>query len=160
MSLKDVLSYASFIPWILYFIEIMLYRIGIVETYELNQNKYLQHINKHLFSSINIKELLLFSIFLIFLQNKNETVLMILFPTIYLYLLIDFFYGLANDCKKIKYKSLMVQSVLVVVLIVSLFILKIIELNTAYILMFISSIFSAFLMFIFCSITKTLRGDK
>lgn len=156
MNIKLILKYATFVPWILYFIEIMFYRIGVIDKFDLDKKKYFSHINKNLFSSINVKELILFSIFLLFIQAKNTVVLEILFPVIYLYLLIDFFHTLAYDCKKLKYKNLMVQSVTVVVGIILFFAITN-HLYTTYILMFIFSILSAFLLYIFSLILKIFK---
>ncbi|MCI8497816.1 MAG: hypothetical protein HFG33_00240 [Bacilli bacterium] len=142
------LELATFIPWILYYIEIMLYRINVFEKKGENKEKYFAHMNKNFFSSINMKELLLFSIFLIFMQYENTTVLEILFSTIYLYLLIDFFNTLAVNCTKIKHKMLMVESILLLAIIIGLYFVKD-KLYTTYILMFIVSILSSFVVFAF-----------
>lgn len=142
------LKLASFIPWILYFIEIMFYRISIFDSKGKNKEKYFSYINKNLFSSLNIKELFLFFIFIIFIQYENTTVLEILFATIYIYLLIDFFHGLAYDCKKIKHKMIMVETVILLVLIIGFFLITE-HLYTTYLLMFIASILSSFLIYIF-----------
>lgn len=144
----NYIALATFIPWILYYIEIMLYRINVYEKKGENREKYFAHMDKNFFSSINMKEVLLFVIFLIFMQYENTTVEEILFSTIYLYLLIDFFHTLAADCTKIKHKVLMVESVLLLVIIIGLFLLRD-NLSTAYILMFSASILSSFIMFIF-----------
>lgn len=154
--MKEIINCLTFIPWILYFIEIILYRIGVIEDCHLEKEKYFKYLGEHLFSTINIKELILFFIFLLFLQEENNLVLEILFPVIYIYLLIDFFHTLASDCKKIKNKSLMVLSVVLVVGII-LFYLLTSKLYTTYILMFIVSILNAFLIFVFAFMTKRLR---
>ncbi len=138
----------TFIPWILYFIEIMLYRIGIIEDEKLDKKKYMKHLNNHMFSSINIPEIVLFFVFLLFMQYKKTIVLEILFPTIYLYLLINFFQSLAKDCKKIKNKIMMVLCVLLTISIIAFF-LYTNHLYTTYILMFSSSILSSFIIYIF-----------
>ncbi len=147
-----ILQYITFTPWILYFIEIMYYRSAVIERHELEKKSYFEYINKNFFKSINMKELALFCIFILFMQRENTMVLEILFPTIYLFLLIDFFHTLAYDCKKIKYKSLMVQSVIIVVGVILYFFLTK-HLYTTYNLMFIVSILSAFLMYGFSIIT-------
>lgn len=139
---------ATFIPWIIYFIEIMLYRIGVIETQGMDKKRYFKYINKNFFSSINVKEVFLFSIFVIFIQYENTTVLEMLFPAMYLYLTIDFFHSLAQDCKKIEHKSLMAISVILVVALVAFFIFKD-HLYTTYILMFAVSILSSFLIYLF-----------
>lgn len=139
---------ATFIPWIIYFIEIILYRIGVIETQGMDKKRYFKYINKNFFSSINVKEVFLFSIFVIFIQYENTTVLEMLFPAMYLYLTIDFFHSLAQDCKKIEHKSLMVISVILVVALVAFFIFKD-HLYTTYILMFAVSILSSFLIYLF-----------
>lgn len=151
---------ATFIPWILYFIEIMLYRIGVIESKNLDKKKYFKYLNENFFSSINMKELLLFSIFLIFMQYENTTVLEILFTTVYIYLLIDFFQTLAEGCKKIKYKRLMVASVILVVAIISFFLVTN-HLYTTYILMFAVSLMSSFIIYIFSlSVPKVKKASK
>lgn len=150
-----VIKYLTFVPWILYFIEIMLFRIGVIETYKLDKKKYFKHINENLFSSINIKEIVLLVIFILFMQHNNTAVLEILFATFYIYLLFDFFQTLAKYCKKIINKSLMVQSVLLVILIISFFIVTN-KLYTTYILMFAASILSSFIIYMFSFITKKL----
>lgn len=146
----------TFIPWIIYFIEIMLYRIGVIETQGLSKKKYIEHINKNLFSSVNIKELFLLLIFIIFMQYDNTMVLEILFATIYLYLTIDFFHTLAPDCKKIKHKRLMVSSVILLTLIIGFF-LYTNHLYTTYILMFAASLLSSFIIYIFAFLTRILQ---
>lgn len=154
--MDKIIKCITFIPWILYFIEIILYRIGVIETCKLNKEKYFNHMSKNMFSTINIKELILFFIFLLFLQKENTLVLEILFPVIYIYILIDFFHTLAYDCKKIKNKSLMVLSVCLVVALVLFFMITG-KLYTTYILMFIASILNAFLIYIFSWLTKPFR---
>lgn len=153
------IKYLSFVPWILYFIEIMLYRIGVVENYNLDKNKYLGHLKRNKSTTFNIKEIFLFIVFLFFKKYDNTPVLETLFSTIYICMLIDFFQELANDCKKIKNKSLMVQSVILVVSIVVLFMVTN-KLYTTYILMFIASILSAYIMYIFAVFTKILKEPK
>lgn len=150
---------ATFIPWIIYFIEIMLYRIGVIETQGMDKKKYFKYINKNFFSSINVKEVFLFSIFVIFIQYENTTVLEMLFPAMYLYLTIDFFHSLAQDCKKIEHKSLMVISVVLVVALVAFFIFKD-HLYTTYILMFAVSILSSFLVYLFSLPLAITRKSK
>lgn len=150
-----IIKYATFIPWILYFIEIMLYRIGVIESCKLDKDTYFKQINKNLFSSINIKEIVLFTIFLLFMQHNNTPVLEMLFSTFYIYLLIDFFQTLAKECKKIKNKSLMVQAVIAVSSTILFFSISN-KLYTTYILMFSASILSSFLIYIFSVITKAI----
>lgn len=142
------LKLVTFIPWILYFIEIMFYRISVFDSKGKNKDKYFSYLNKNLFSSLNIKELFLFFIFMLFIQYENTTVLEILFATMYIYLLIDFFHGLAYDCKKIKHKMLMVETVILLILIIGFFLVTG-HLYTTYILMFIVSILSSFLIYLF-----------
>ena len=154
----NYLKLATFIPWIIYFVEIMLYRIGVIETQELDKKKYFKYINKNLFSSINVKEIFLFCIFVIFVQYENTTVLEILFPAMYVYLIIDFFHTLAEHCKKIEHKSLMVLSVILIVGIVAFFIWKN-RLYTTYTLMFVVSILSSFIIYVF-SLPLTLGKKK
>ncbi len=144
----NYLKLATFIPWIIYFVEIMLYRIGVIETQGLDKKKYFHHINKNFFSSINMKEVFLFVIFMIFIQYENTTALEILFPAMYVYLLIDFFHTRAADCKKIEHKSLMVESVILLSIIIGFFIWKD-HLYTTYILMFAVSILSSFIIYLF-----------
>ena len=148
MNIGLIVKHVTFIPWILYFVEIIYYRIAIIESCNLDRKKYLNYLNKHLFTSINVKELVLLFIFIFFLLYKNTLVLEILFSAIYLFLLIDFFHTLAYDCKKIKSKSLMVASVAVLVAIILFFTITH-KLYTAYILMFLASIFNAFIIYIF-----------
>lgn len=152
----NYLKLATFIPWIIYFVEIMFYRIGVIETQELDKKKYFKYINKNLFSSINVKEIFLFCIFVIFVQYENTTVLEILFPAIYVYLLIDFFHTLAENCKKIKHKSMMALSVTLIVAIIAFFIWKN-RLYTTYTLMFVVSILSSFIIYVFSLPVKLLR---
>lgn len=151
--IAKIVKCLTFIPWILYFIEIMLYRIGVIENKKLDKEKYLKHLNNNMFSSISVPEIVLFSIFLLFLQYKKTLVLEILFPTIYIYLLINFFQTLAKDCKKIQNKLLMVLSVVLLVGIVIYF-LYTNRLYTTYILMFTSSILSSFIIYIFSLFVK------
>ena len=145
MNIGLILKYTTFIPWILYFIEIMLYRIGIIETHKLD---YFQYCKKNLFKTINFKELLLLILFIWFIFIKNTFVLEILFSATYLYLLIDFFYTLARDCKKIKHKSLMVQTVILTCSII-LFFMFTNKLYTTYLLMFGVSLVSSLIIYIF-----------
>ena len=156
MSITKVVKLITFIPWILYFIEIMLYRISTIEKYKLDKTKYFDFLNSNLFKAINIKVLVLFCIFIIFLQFKNTTVLEILFPAIYIYLLVDFFHVYASDCAKIKHKSLMVLSVLLLSLLILFFVFTN-HLYTTYELMFIISILSAFIMYGF---SLTIKKNK
>lgn len=137
----------TFIPWIIYFLEIMYYRIGILERNDLEKKKYFHHLNKNFFTSINMKEILLFVIFMIFIQYENTTVLEILFSAMYVYLIIDFFHTLRADCKKIEHKSLMVESIIIVGGLIAFFILKN-HLYTTYILMFAVSILSTFIIYL------------
>lgn len=146
--IQNGLKYLTFVFWILYFIEIMFYRIGVIEDVNLDRKRYLKHINKNFFSSINLKELVLFFIFIIFLQYKNTAVLEILFSAIYIYLLIDFFHTLAYDCKKIHHKMLMVQTVILVFFIIGFFMYTN-HLYTTYCLMFSVSVMNSFLMYLF-----------
>lgn len=154
--MDKIIKCLTFIPWILYFVEIIFYRIGVIETCKLNKEKYFKHMSKNMFSTINIKELMLFFIFLLFLQKDNALVLEILFPVIYIYILIDFFHTLAYDCKKIQNKLLMVLSVCLIIGLVIFFIVTD-KLYTAYILMFIASILNAFLIFAFSWLTTPFR---
>lgn len=152
-----VIKYLTFIPWILYFIEIMLYRIGVIETHKLDKDTYFKHIKENLFkSSINVKEAILFVIFILFKLSKNTPVLETLFATFYIFLLLDFFQTLAYDCKKIKYKSLMVQSVILVVLIIGFFTFTN-KLYTTYTLMFLVSLSSSFIIYGFSLVTNILK---
>lgn len=137
----------TFIPWIIYFLEIMYYRIGILEKNDLEKKKYFHHLNKNFFTSINMKEILLFVIFMIFIQYENTTVLEILFSAMYVYLIIDFFHTLRADCKKIEHKSLMIESIIIVGGLIAFFILKN-HLYTTYILMFAVSILSTFIIYL------------
>lgn len=137
----------TFIPWIIYFLEIMYYRIGILEKNDLEKKKYFHHINKNFFTSINMKEILLFVIFMIFIQYENTTVLEILFSAMYVYLIIDFFHTLRADCKKIEHKSLLIESIIIVGGLITFFILKN-HLYTTYILMFAVSILSTFIIYL------------
>jgi len=143
----------TFIPWILYFIKIMFYRIVVIENKKLDKEKYLKHLDGNMFSSINIPEIVLFSIFLIFMQYKKTLVLEMLFPTIYIYLLINFFQTLAKDCKRIQNKTFMVLSILLLMSIIGYFIYTN-RLYTTYILMFTSSILSSFIIYIFSLFVK------
>lgn len=153
MSITRIVKLVTFIPWILYFIEIMLYRISTIEKHNLDKTKYFNFLNGNLFKAINVKELVLFCMFIIFLQFKNTTVLEILFPAIYIYLLVDFFHVFASDCTKIKHKSLMVLSVILLAILILYFLLTN-HLYTTYELMFIVSILSAFVMYGFSLIIK------
>lgn len=151
--IRTIIKLLTFIPWILYFVEIIYYRIAVLESKNLNKEKYIDYINKNLFKSINMKELFLFVLFVIFMQANNTTVLEILFVAIYIYLLIDFFMTLAKDCKKINHKGIMALSItLIVVIIVNFLIFK--HLYTTYNLMFAVSIFSSFIVYIFSLIYK------
>lgn len=154
----NYLKLATFIPWIIYFVEIMFYRIGTIEKNELDKKRYFHHINKNLFASVNMKEIFLFVIFMIFIQYDNETVLEILFPAMYVYLLIDFFHTLAGSCKKIKHKGMMIESVVLIAILLVFFILKG-HLYTTYILMFAVSILSSFIIYLF-SLPLTLGKKK
>ena len=146
--ITKIITLITFIPWIIYFIEIMLYRINVIEGKDRDKRKYFKHIDQNFFSSINLKELFLFCIFIIFMQYDNTTVLEILFPAIYVYLIIDFFHTLASKCKKIQNKWLMVESVLVLLAIIIFFLITN-HLYTTYILMFIVSILSTFVIYLF-----------
>ena len=148
------IKYLTFIPWILYFIEIVFYRIGVIETCKLDKEKYFKHMKENLFSSINVKEIVLLVIFIFFIRYHNTPVLESLFATFYIYLLVDFFQTLAVDCKKIRNKSLMVQSVLLVILVISFFTVTN-KLYTTYFLMFMVSILNTFIIYIFSIIMKS-----
>ena len=147
-----VIQLLTFIPWILYYIEIMLYRITIIEGKECDREKYFKYLNKNFFNSFNVKELVLFCIFVIFMQWNNTTVLEILFPAIYIYLLINFFHSLANKCKKITDKWLMIDSVILLVVLIIYFLISG-HLFATYILMFASSLLSSFIIYLF-SLTR------
>ena len=148
-----IIKFMTFIPWILYFIKIMFYRIVVIENKKLDKENYLKHLDGNMFSSINIPEIVLFSIFLIFMQYKKTLVLEMLFPTIYIYLLINFFQTLAKDCKRIQNKTFMVLSILLLMSIIGYFIYTN-RLYTTYILMFTSSILSSFIIYIFSLFVK------
>lgn len=154
--IDTAIKFLTFVPWVIYFIEIMLYRINVIENKSFDKEKYFTYLNKNFFSSINLKELVLFSIFIIFMQYNNTTVLEILFPAIYVYLIINFFHSLAKDCTKIKNKWLMVQSVLLLSLIIVFFIVTK-HLYTTYTIMFIVSLMSSFIIYIFASILKPFK---
>ena len=151
--MSKFLTLFTTIPWILYIIEIYYYRISIIEKEKLDKKKYFNYINKNFFSSINIKELLLFFIFILFMLYGKKWVLKILIVSFYLYLLLDFFMTLAEKCKKIKYKSLMVQTIIMVGLVVLSYPF-LGKLKLTYILMFITSILSSFIIYVFSIITK------
>ena len=70
--MKLAINLFTMFPWILYVIEIYYYRIGVIETGRYNKDKYFKHLNKNLFSSINIKELVLFFIFILFMLYKKK----------------------------------------------------------------------------------------
>ena len=142
------------IPWILYFIEIYYYRISVVEKYGVSE-QYYNHINKNLFESINIKELLLFFIFIIFVQFEKVYVLKILFIFFYIYLLFDFFMTLAEKCKRIKYKFIMVQTIILCVMLIGTYV-AFNNLYLTYILMFISSILSSFIVYVFALVNNKI----
>ena len=147
LTANRIIKLVTFIPWILYYIEIMYYRIHIIESHDLNKIKYFNFINKNFFKAINIKELTLFFVFIIFTRYENTVALEILFPTIYLYLLTDFFHTYAKDCAKIEYHILMVLSVMLLVFVIMFFIITN-HLYTTYDLMFIFSILSSFIVYI------------
>jgi len=157
--IKTIIKLLTFIPWILYFVEIMYYRIAVIESKDLNKEKYLNYSNKHLFNTINTKELFLFLLFIVFMQFRRTVVLEILFTTIYIYLLIDFFMSLAASCKKIKYKSIMVQTVILIVLVI-LYFLIFNKLYTTYNLMFAFSIMSPVLVYLFSYYARKKISDK
>jgi len=157
--IRTIIKLLTFIPWILYFVEIMYYRIGVIESKGLDKEKYLNYANKHLFSTINTKELMLFLIFIIFMQSHRTVVLEILFTTIYIYLLIDFFMTLAASCKKIKYKSIMVQTVILIVLVITYFLIFN-KLYTTYNLMFAFSIISPILVYLFSLLPRNKYTTK
>lgn len=146
--IDTIIKTITFIPWIIYFIEIMLYRINVLEEKECNRDKYFKYINKNFFKSINLKELVLFTLFIIFMQYENTTVLEILFPAIYLYLTIEFFHTLQEDCTKMKNKWLMIVTVFLIVLFVAFFVWTR-HLYTTYIMMFSISLLSSFVVYIF-----------
>lgn len=139
---------ATFIPWVVYFIHIMHYRIEILESKGQNREKYFSYINKNFFSSINIKELFLFFVFLLFVKYENTTVLEILFSAMYVYLLIDFLHGPRTKGKKIQHKGLMFASLLLIAAIIGYFIISG-HLYTTYDVMFVVSIMSTFIVYIF-----------
>ena len=145
----------TMIPWILYFIEIYYYRISVIEKYGIKDGKYFNHINKNYFESINMKELMLFFIFIIFLQFGKLYVLKILFIFFYIYLLIDFFMTLAKDCKKIKHYFLMAETIILCVLLILSYVIFN-NLYITYILMFIASILSSFIIYIFALIDSKI----
>ena len=154
--MTKLITLFTVIPWILYVIEIYYYRISIIEKEKLDKNKYFKYINKNFFSSINVKELLLFFIFILFMLYGKKWVLKILIVSFYLYLLLDFFMTLAEKCKKIKYKSLMVQTIIMVGLVVLTYPIFN-KLYLTYILMFIVSILSSFIIYLFSILTKRLK---
>ena len=156
MLITKIISLITFIPWILYYIEIMLYRINIIEKENLNKEKYFKYINKNFFKSINIKELVLFCIYMCFYTFQNQLVLELLFSAIYIYLLVDFFFVYANDCTKIKNKSLMILSVILVILL-NIFFITTNHLFITYNIMFTLSILSSFVVYIFTKIIKIFK---
>ena len=147
LTINRVIKLVTFIPWILYYIEIMYYRIHMIERCDLNKAKYFNYVNKNFFKAINIKELVLFFVFIIFTRYENTVALEILFPTVYLYLLVDFFHTYANDCGKINYYILMVLSVMLLIFVIMFFIITN-HLYTTYDFMFIISILSTFIIYI------------
>ncbi len=155
--MEIMISLVTFIPWILYFIEIMLYRINVLESKKCDGKTYFDYINKNLFNSLNIRELILFCIFLIFMQYENTIVLQILFPTIYVYLLINFFQTQAEKCKKIKNKKLMVETVILLVTVLIIYLITK-HLYTTYIIMFALSLLSSFLVYAFYKIYIILKS--
>lgn len=153
MKFDKIVILVTFIPWILYFIEIMYYRIHMIEKFDLDGDKYLKYISKNLFKAINIKELILFFIFIIFSGYQSKLALKILFPTIYLYLLVDFFHTYANDCGKIRYYLMMALSVLLIIFVIIYFMITE-DLYLTYSFMFIVSVLSAFIIFLFSKAVK------
>lgn len=151
--MNKLLTIFTMIPWILYYIEIYYYRISVIEKYGTNDKKYFNHINKSFFESINIKELILFFIFIIFLQFGKVYVLKILFIFFYIYLLFDFFMTLAEKCTKIKNKFIMVQTVILCILLIGSY-LVFRKVYLTYILMFIASILSSFIVYAFAIINN------
>lgn len=154
--MTKLLTLFTTIPWILYVIEIYYYRISIIEKEKLDKKKYFKYINKNFFSSINVKELLLFFIFIFFMLYGKKWILKILIVSFYMYLLIDFFMTLAKDCKKIKHKSLMVQTIIMVGLVLLIYPVFG-KLKLTYILMFVTSILSSFIIYLFSTLTKRLK---
>lgn len=148
-----VVKLLTFIPWILYFVEIVYYRIAIIEKNDLDTKKYFKYLNKNFFTSLNIKELVLYFIFVAFMRYEKTLVLEILFPSIYVYLLIEFFMTLASDCKKIQHKGIMVLAVILITVLIGAFILYD-HLYTTYNLMFIVSIMNSILIYVFSLIYK------
>ena len=153
--MTKLLNLITVIPWIMYYIEIYYYRISVLEDCKLDKKKYFSHINKHLFESINIKEIILFFIFVIFMHYDKIYVLKILFITFYIYLLIDFFLTLAEKCKKINHPVIMGQVIILCsLIIIHYLIFK--DLTLTYIFMFIASILNSFITYIFGVINKKL----
>lgn len=153
MSISKIIKLITFIPWILYYVEIMYYRIAVLERYNLDRESYFKYLNKNFFKAINVKELVLFFIFIVFSRFENTLVLELYFPAVYFYLLIDFFHTLAKDCTKINYKMLMVLAVSLAVFYVILFIITN-HLFTTYDLMFITSLLSSFVIYLFSLCVK------
>ncbi len=153
-----VLKYLTFIPWIIYFIKLMYYRSGIIENKGYKRNKYFPYLNKNLFASINTKELLLFLMFLIFMQYENTTVLEILFSTIYVFLLIDFLHTI-KDKVKVKNPLYIILTILLVGGLIVFFTLTN-HLYTVYLLMFSVSIMSSFIIYVFGHIVNIGKKRK
>jgi len=151
----QILKFATFLPWFIYYLNVMTYNIKVVEEKHLDKTEYFNYINQNFFNSFNIKELLLFCIFLVFMQHENTVVLEILFSTIYIYLLIDFFHSSKVNHRIIEHKNMIAQAILLSVLIIGFFGFTN-HLYTTYILMFTISLIGAFLVYIFGRISKLL----
>ena len=148
LNFEKITCLITFIPWILYYVEVMYYRIHTIERFNLNGKKYFNYINNNFFKSINIKELVLFFVFILFAGYQSKLALKILFPTIYLYLLVDFFHTYAEECGKIHNYILMALSVLLIGFIIVYYIITE-DLYLSYSCMFTVSVFSAFIVYIF-----------
>ena len=47
MSISRIIKLITFIPWILYYVEIMYYRIAVLERYNLDRESYFKYLNKN-----------------------------------------------------------------------------------------------------------------
>lgn len=135
----------SFIPWILYYVEIVYVNIALLENAKLKWCDYKYPILP--------LELIFLAIFLLLWFLKKITIIHYYFPIIYLILLVEFFRKLAHNCHKIKHKFIMVVEILLITLSVLSYIIFKNEI-ISYAIMFILSIFSYITVFTFSLVYK------
>ena len=110
------MAYFIFIPWILFF---LLYSLNAYYEISASKNKSgFKWLGKNIFRAFRLDNLLLIGVFLIFLRYNNQTVTMLLFFMINLYLLVNILYELHEKTKrkKVNNKFLVIEYIFITTL--------------------------------------------